>query len=140
MESNILEHSERSSTGLLAFQARKSHFEFVVADSGVGVLATLREAPEYRNLSDHGRAMHAALQDGVSRYGRAANRGNGFRDLFLGLANLNADLRFRSGDHALTISGPRPDLKMARLDQKAHFQGFLASVRCALILPSGATH
>src|SRR5438105_3791177 len=41
--------------------------------------------------------MHAALQDKVSRYGRASGHGNGFRDLFLGLAHLNADLWFRSG-------------------------------------------
>ena len=128
------------SDGHLAFQARASSFEFVAADSGRGVLATLREAPEFQSLTDHGRALHAALHEGVSRYGKAANRGNGFRDLFRGLADLNANLRFRSGDHALTISGPRPELKMARLDQKAHFQGFLASAHCHLLRASGAIH
>ena len=80
-----------------------------------GVLATLREAKEFEDLADHGRAMHLALQDNISRHGRDLNHGNGFRDLFLGLAELNADVRFRSGDHALTISGARPDLKAAQL-------------------------
>lgn len=140
MESNIHEHSEKPQTGILAFQARHSGFEFVVADCGVGVLTTLREAPEYRDLTDHGRALHTALQNEASRYGRAAHRGMGFSDLFLGLADLNADLRFRSGDHALTITGPRPELKMARLSQKAHYQGFLASVRCRMLTPSSTTH
>jgi hypothetical protein len=139
MESNVHEHSDRASTGIIVFQARPHDFEFVVADAGVGILATLREAPEFRHLSDHGRALHAALQEGVSRYGRSADHGNGFRDLFRGLVDLNADLRFRSGDHALTISG-QLDLKQAVLAQKAPFQGFLASVRCSVPAPSDAMH
>jgi anti-sigma regulatory factor (Ser/Thr protein kinase) len=139
MESNVHEHSQRATTGIIVFQARPSDFEFVVADSGVGILATLREATEFRRLSDHGRALHAALQEGVSRYGRAADHGYGFRDLFRGLGDLNADLRFRSGDHALTING-RPDLRRAVLAQKASFQGFLASVRCGLPAPPAAMH
>jgi anti-sigma regulatory factor (Ser/Thr protein kinase) len=140
MESNIHEHSERPESGLLAFQANTSGFEFVAADSGCGVLATLREAKEFEDLTDYGRALHLALQDNVSRHGRDPNHGNGFRDLFLGLAELNADVRFRSGDHALTISGARPDLKAAHLAQKAHFQGLFASVTCRPMQPAGAHH
>jgi hypothetical protein len=139
MESNIHEHSGRAKSGILAFQARPSLFEFVAADSGVGVLATLREDEEFADLRDHGLAMHAALQEDVSRYGRASGHGNGFRDLFLGLAHLNADLRFRSGDHALLISGPQPELKTARLAQKTPFRGFLAAVRCQPMMPASAT-
>ncbi|QEX15870.1 hypothetical protein FRZ44_11580 [Hypericibacter terrae] len=140
LESNIHEHSARAASGILAFQARPPLFEFVVADSGVGVLATLRDDKEFANLTDHGLAMRAALQDNVSRYGRGSGRGNGFRDLFLGLAHLNADLRFRSGDHALLISGPQAELKTARLSQKAQFQGFLAAARCQSMMPQSATH
>lgn len=132
MESNIHEHSQLSETGLVAFQATSSSFEFVAADCGVGVLSTMQESPDFPTLNDHGRALHLALQEGVSRYGQSAHRGMGFRELFLGLASLNADLRFRSGDHALTISGPHPELKVARLAQKPVYQGFLVSVRCEL--------
>jgi hypothetical protein len=82
-------------------------------------------------LTDHGEALDLALRDGVSRYGQAAHRGMGFSDLFRGLATINADLRFRSGDHALTIAGPSPDLKQRQLAQKPQLQGFLISVRCS---------
>jgi len=140
LESNIHEHSSNATSGILAFQSRQSSFEFVAADNGAGVLATLRENEEFADLSDHGLAMHAALQDHVSRYGRASGHGNGFRDLFIGLANLNADLRFRSGDHALLISGPQPELKTARLSQKSLFQGFLAAVRCRPLMPGSVMH
>lgn len=139
MESNIHEHSGRAASGILAFQSRPSLFEFVAADGGVGVMATLRENEEFADLTDHGLAMHAALQENVSRHGRLSGHGNGFRDLFLGLAHLNADLRFRSGDHALLISGPQPELKTARLSQKTPFQGFLAAVRCQPMMPASAT-
>lgn len=140
MESNIHEHSGAVKSGIIAYHARPSAFEFVIADAGVGVRATLREAPEYRDLKDHGRALHTALQEGASRYGRAANRGSGFNELFVGLVSLNADLRFRSGDHALTISGPHANLKTARLAQKPPYQGFFASVCCELPNRSFATH
>ena len=96
MEFNVHEHSNLTETGILAFYARSAGtFEFVVADCGVGVLATLQELSDYTDLQDHGLALQEVLKPGVSRYGRAANRGNGFRDLFIGLASLNADLRFR---------------------------------------------
>ncbi len=140
MESNIHEHSELTETGILAFHAGTGVFEFVAADCGVGVLATLQGSPDYPDLQDHGLALQEALKPGVSRYGRTARRGNGFRDLFIGVASLNADLRFRSGDHALTISGPHPDLKTARLAQKPFFQGFVASVRCALARAPNTLH
>jgi hypothetical protein len=140
MESNIHEHSEKPRSGLLAFQTTPESFEFVAVDNGIGVLATLQDAAEFAKLTDHGRALYAALQEGVSRRGRDPDHGNGFRDLFLGLRSLSADLRFRSGDHALTISGSRPDLKEAQLAQKTHFQGFLASVRCRAMTRSIATH
>lgn len=139
LESNIHEHSGRAASGILAFQSQPTLFEFVAADGGVGVLATLREAEEFGDLADHGLAMHAALQENVSRHGRGSGHGLGFRDLFLGLAHLNADLRFRSGDHALLISGPQPELKTARLAQKTPFQGFLAAVRCRPMMPGSST-
>jgi anti-sigma regulatory factor (Ser/Thr protein kinase) len=139
MESNIHEHSRRAASGILAFQSAPNQFEFVAADGGVGVLATLREAEEFSNLTDHGLAIHAALQENVSRYGTNSGRGNGFRDLFIGLAHLNADLRFRSGDHALLIGGPQPELKTARLAQKTPFRGFLAAGRCRPMMPKSAT-
>ena len=139
MESNIHEHSTASETGILAFQAHPALFEFVAADCGVGILATLREDEEFADLTDHGLAMHAALQENVSRYGRSSGHGNGFRDLFLGLTHLNADLRFRSGDHALLINGTRPELKAGRLAQKAPFNGFLAAVRCQPMMPKSTT-
>src|SRR6266850_7243970 len=128
LQGNIYEHSDAARTGLIAFQAARGNFEFVVSDKGIGILASLRSCPDYASLNDHGEALKWALQDGNSRYGVAAGRGMGFRPLFIGLTNLNGILRFRSGDHALTIDGHSPTLMMAKLAQKPHIRGFVASV------------
>ena len=82
---------------------------------GVGVLATLRGAPEYRGLSDHGEALRLTLTEGASRFGFQEGRGYGFRPLFAGLANRQGALRFRSGNATLRIDGTSPNLVSAQI-------------------------
>lgn len=131
MENNIHEHCNAAGTGLLAFRAARSVFEFVVADRGIGILRSLRSCPQYSTLCDHGKALESALTDGISRFGTDRGRGHGFRPMFLGLANLTGSLRFRSGDHAVVIDGTSPTLMTAQLAQKPPLDGFFASVSCS---------
>ena len=130
LESNISEHSNAHASGVIAFRAGPCSFEFVVADLGIGVLQSLRSSEMYPSIGDEGAALRAALSEGVSRYGPGSGRGLGFRPLFLGLMNNEGELRFRSGDHALTMVGVGPDVATARVAQKAPLQGFFASIRC----------
>ncbi len=130
MVSNIHEHSGASASGIAAFSAGRDEFEFVVADHGIGVLESLRNGPDYKSLADHGEALRLALTDGVSRYGKQAKRGNGFRPIFVGLANLSGTLRFRTGDHALIIEGQKIDVMSAKTAQKVSLKGFFISVSC----------
>lgn len=131
LESNIHLHSRRSHDGVVGYRVTHGEFEFVIADSGIGALASLQENPTYADLRDHGRALELALTDGISKFSADTGHGVGFRDLFIGLANLNGELRFRSGDHALTIDGRGPSLLSRRLTQKAdQLKGFVASIVC----------
>lgn len=130
MYSNVYDHSGAPATGLVAFRAVPNHFEFVVADQGMGVLESLRSCAAYSDMSDHGAALRLTLTDGVSRYGIGTGHGHGFRQLFIGLANLSGSLRFRSGDHALVIDGSNPSLMTARVAQKPFLKGLLISVAC----------
>jgi hypothetical protein len=132
MEGNIYEHSQSSKSGILVFRGAPGVFEFVVADRGIGVLRSLQTCSEYSNLVDHGDALKLALQDGVTRFGSGEDRGHGFRPLFMGLANLNGALRFRSGDHALTIDGYRPIALRSRIAKKVAISGLFVSVRCQI--------
>jgi hypothetical protein len=127
---NIYDHSGAPQTGVVGFAAVNNEFEFVVADKGIGVLESLRSSSEFNSLRDVGEAIETALTEGTSRYGKASGHGNGFRDLFRGLGNLSSNLRFRSGDHALTINGISPGLSMGRISQKTELPGFVVSVVC----------
>jgi hypothetical protein len=130
LETNIHEHSDASATGLLAFRAARGIFEFVAADRGIGILASLERCPLFAAIPDHGKALQSALTDGTSRFGVDSQHGHGFRPIFLGLTNLRGFLRFRSGDHALIIDGSSPSLAMAQLAQKPAIDGFFASISC----------
>src|SRR5262249_1636164 len=129
---NIFEHSGSPSTGIAAYAANSNEFELVLADRGIGVLESLRTSPEFQGLRDSGEALQAAMTDGVSRYGANSGHGLGFRPLFRGLLNLSSSLRFRSGDHALTINGLGPTLAQARIRQKVQLQGFVISILCSI--------
>ena len=130
LENNIHEHADAPETGIVAYRAEPGAFEFVVADRGIGILRSLRRCEAYDSLLDEGKALAAALTDGVSRHGPNSRHGHGFRPIFTGLVNLHGELRFRSGDHAITMDGTSPELTTARIAQKAPIDGFFASVSC----------
>jgi len=132
MIDNIYEHSEAVSTGLVGFYADDHVFQLAVGDSGIGILASLRNNPAYRFLKDAGSAMTLALEDGVSRLGSTADRGRGFGVLFRALNSLDADLRFRSGAYSLELSGRNVTLRQARILQKAQLNGFVVSLSLSL--------
>lgn len=130
LEDNIFEHSENAETGVLVYHSIPGRFEFSVTDRGIGALGSLRENSQFSKLTDHGRALELVIKEGVSSRGANSGGGFGFRRLFTGLANLNCDLRFRSGDHALTITGDTNDVKNAQLSQKSFISGFMVNVFC----------
>jgi hypothetical protein len=129
MQSNISDHSGAIDTGLIAYRVAADRVEWVVADGGIGVLNSLKSGA-FPSLGDSGEALKIALTDGRSRFGTAAGRGYGFRELFKALSARHGSLRFRSDDHALTIAGVSPSLNRARLQQRAQVSGFTVTVIC----------
>lgn len=132
MVDNVIQHSNASHTGIVAFRATSERYEVVVADAGIVVLASLRSNPAFSFLSDAGLAMSLAMADGNSRFGPAEDRGYGFGTLFRALMTLDAELRFRSGDYAVEVSGRSPSLKDLHIVQKAQLRGFVVSVTLLL--------
>lgn len=133
LQDNVFEHSGRPESGLVAYGAKTGTFEFVVADAGRGVLASLRENPEFTHLADCGAALRLAASDGASRHTSESGHGYGISQLFRALAHHNAELRFRSGDHALRIWGDAPSLTgQVELLHKAWLDGLTVTVRCTL--------
>ena len=131
LKDNVFEHSGRPNSGLVAYGASTGAFEFVVADAGRGVLTSLRENPEFTHLADSGAALGVAVSDGASRHAHSTGHGYGIGQLFRALAHNAADLRFRSGDHALRVWGDAPSLTgQVELVQKAWLDGLTITVRC----------
>jgi hypothetical protein len=130
MVDNIYNHSQASESGIVAYRAIPGTFEFVVSDRGIGVLNSLKSCGEYAHLTDHGDALKLTLTDGCSRHGSGTNHGRGFRPLFIGLTNLNGALRFRSGDHAITIDGHNLSQIPWRTVAKPPISGFFVSGSC----------
>lgn len=135
---NVIQHSEASGLGLAAFARSASTFEYVVADSGIGMLASLRRAPEFRSLRDDLEALPLAVTPGISRHGRGLGYGYGYRAVFLPLRAAHGMVRVRSGQAVLEIVGvgPRPD--QGRCSQRPNHQGVVVSLEISPISSVGA--
>lgn len=138
LQDNVYLHSEASASGLVAYAVTPGVFEFVVADAGIGVLASLNKNAEFAELRDSGEALRVAASDGASRFDRSTGHGFGIGQLFKALARDAGELRFRSGDHAMSIRGDQPSLT-GKVDtvQKAWLDGLIISVRCTSSKPAG---
>lgn len=131
LQDNVFCHSRRPETGIAAYGASAGAFEVVVADAGIGVLASLRECADYVQLPDAGAALKVAIEDGNSRFGPTSGHGFGMGQMFRALANQEGELRFRSDDHALAVRGHSPSLQAhVELGHKAHLSGMTISVLC----------
>ena len=131
IQDNVYEHSGAPETGVVAYATTVSSFEFVVADRGIGVLSSLRQNPNYAGVAHAGEALELAITDGVSRFPAETGHGQGFNQLFRALVGHNAELRFRSGDHALTLRPGRDFANGASvLAQVAPMAGISISVFC----------
>lgn len=126
---NVIQHSEAPTSAIAAFSRTADHFEYVVADSGIGMLASLRRAPEFRSLRDDLEALPLAITPGMSRHGRGVGYGYGYRAVFLPLRAASGSVRLRSGGAVLQLSGigPRPD--QGRCSQRPYHQGVVVTVR-----------
>lgn len=128
MQDNVYEHSGAAQTGLIAYAVTDRSFEFVVSDRGVGVLETLRQNPNYADLPDAGAALEAAIKPGVSRFPTETGRGQGYVQLYRAMVSHRAELRFRSGDHALTLSPTADPLRAEQvLGHTAELHGLTIS-------------
>ena len=127
---NVVDHSEALASGIALFAVEAGRFEFVVADTGIGALRSLTQSSEHISLRDEGAALQAMVETGVSRFGRNTGHGYGFRPIFEKLADMTGQLRFRSGDYALTLDGRFGDRIARQVAQKPRLRGFLAAVTC----------
>jgi hypothetical protein len=128
MADNIVRHSEAPNSGIAAFTKTGDRFEYVVGDCGIGMLASLRKAPEFQSLRDDIEALPLAVTPGVSRFGRGSGYGYGFRAVFLPLRAANGMVRLRSGHAVLEMAGAGVHANQGKCSQRPAHQGVVVSV------------
>lgn len=137
---NVLLHSQTASVALAGFWIRENSVEFVVADSGIGVLHSLRMNPAHAHLKDAGQALGAIVSEGATRFAAGTGHGHGIKQFLRALAGQHGHVRFRSGDHALILSGDlTAGLGTLRVSGKAQLPGLTISVQCLLSTASGSS-
>lgn len=110
MADNVVQHSGYDSNGrvkgVAAYLVGPGMMSYAVADVGRGVLASLIENPNWRNLSTSSEALTEAVLNQASRRERIGDDAPcGFPRVLESLTNMRCQLRFRSGDGLLALDG-----------------------------------
>lgn len=98
---NVLDHNAFSACGFAAMQVCRGNsgrfLQFVVADSGSGILSTLTKNPQYARLTSDKQAIIASTGLGVSQFSDSSMRGNGLHQLLHVMAKHGGNVHIRSG-------------------------------------------
>lgn len=138
MADNVICHSgpdsQAPASGIVAYHVEDRWMAYAVADTGRGILASLRTAPRWQHLSTSIAALQAVLHE------RATCRpefeqGGGYKQVVHSLAELNGFLRFRTGDAQVELRGTAADLQQSG-GPVPWLSGLQLVVHCAL---DGAT-
>lgn len=124
---NVVQHSRADGPAFAGFAKKSKRFEYVVADTGVGMLASLQECPEFRSLRDDLEALPLAIRSGISRKGRNSGCGYGFRAVFAPLRFASGYVRLRSGAAVLEIEGYGPHRDTGVCSQRHDYKGVIVS-------------
>lgn len=129
MADNVHQHAG-GGRGFAVFQVADRCVHWCVADTGRGVLASLRSTERWKTLKNAQEGLVAACRDGATSRAGMTN-GNGFRQVERSLASLNGRLRFRSDDALLELSGTSGALE-SRLRSSPQLPGLQIAASCAL--------
>lgn len=132
MTDNVWQHRDIESPGLVVYQVRRRQFAFSVADTGIGVLASLRKNPRHRQLTSSMDAVRSAIEPGVSRFENGG--GMGYPSLLHALADLWGTARIRSGEAGLIIDRTQHERKK-NCCYLPWLPGVHVAVRCSLDPP-----
>ena len=128
---NSVIHSAASTDTLVGYRVLAGVSQFCIADVGIGVLASLKQCPDFSNLSTHVEGLRLALHDGISRFGKGQG-GYGFGRVFKSLAEQWGSLRFRSGEACITMDGNGLDADVGSEDFVPFRPGFQVTVCCRM--------
>jgi hypothetical protein len=107
MADNVIQHSgptkENASPGIVGYHIIDGVVTFTICDGGHGALVSLRENPCWKALETPKDALMAIIEKHASAR-RFGGDGEGFKEVFRSLANLNGSVELRSCDGRVRLS------------------------------------
>ena len=134
MADNVAQHSGADpacpAPGMIGYYVCDGHCAFTIADLGRGVLDSLKENPKWNQLQNSKDALLAIVQKHASRrpYG---GDGEGFKQVFRSLADINGLIELFSGDGRIRIAST-PSGRQAIPQFTEPLAGFQITVNCSL--------
>ncbi|HXC53128.1 MAG TPA: ATP-binding protein [Candidatus Limnocylindrales bacterium] len=128
MVDNVVQHAGLGDTpkALVAYEVNTQSFSMSVADTGRGILSSLRENPTNRTVTSDSAALTAAVLLGASR--RTDAPGSGFLELRQALADLQGLFCFRTGSARLQLDGRGSGERVETISNSPELVGFQMSV------------
>ena len=135
LHNNAIEHSQTNGRPLFGFAIHGDRVQFVLADFGIGALASLRSNPLYSSLRTSGAALKKAIEPGVSRFADIQRgRGYGFHDLLRLLTRQWGLAGLRSGNGMLLIDNTN-DVSRVLSQSVSEIPGFQIHLSLGLAAP-----
>lgn len=128
MIDNIESHGKISQPAVLVIHRSEKVLEYVVADTGQGLLSSLRTCREYERLRDDFEAIELSILPGVSRFGRESGHGYGFRPVLAPLKVADCCVRLRSGHACLSLTGRGQHPDQGIFSDAAEYQGLVVGI------------
>jgi len=139
MADNVAQHSGSNCScpapGLIGYYVCDGHVAFAIGDLGRGVLASLKENPAWTALPNSKAALMAVITNYASRRPHGGE-GEGFKEVFRSLTNLNGMVELRSHDGRVKVVQV-PAGREAAPQFTGALPGLQLSVNCSLKGPPG---
>lgn len=129
---NVLNHSQSPIGGIVqvsTFQRMRKRVEYIVADAGLGIPATLR--PSHSNLTSDAAALEQAIREGVTR-DKNVGQGNGLYGSYQICSHSNGFFQIESG-HGKLMFTDREGLKIGT--ERVPYEGTLVAAQIDFSVP-----
>jgi anti-sigma regulatory factor (Ser/Thr protein kinase) len=131
---NVWQHAQTTNQALLVYRLDPERVHIGVADTGIGVLNSLRTNPRYESIKTSMAALKNAMAVGVSRY-EEQGHGYGFDTVLRAVADQWGAVRLRTGQAILEFHATT-DLRHATASYGVALPGLQITFSCGTKPPA----
>jgi hypothetical protein len=120
---------------LIGYHVSDGNVSIAIADLGRGVLRSLRANPAWAKLNNSKTALMAVIEKHASRRIHGGE-GEGFKEVFRSLTNLNGVVELRSGEGRVKLVCAPDGSRQAQPQFTGSFSGLQIAISCSLAAPA----